>query len=58
MQSIKNPQRQVKKEIMKNLGLKSGKQFRKWLKESRRLEKEIKYAEEKKSQEDPGEQVR
>ena len=35
---IINPIRQEKKQLMKSLGIKSGKKFRKYLKKKRRLE--------------------
>jgi len=38
---IINPERQEKKRLMKELGLKSGKQYRKWLKKERKLKKEV-----------------
>ena len=37
---IINPERQTKKRIMKNFNLKSGKQYRKWIKKEKREEKE------------------
>jgi len=37
---IINPERQEKKRLIKELGLKSGKQYRKWLKKGRRLRSE------------------
>jgi hypothetical protein len=39
---IINPERQKKKRIMKTWGLKSGKQYRKWIKREKREEKENK----------------
>lgn len=36
---LSNPDRQAKKRMMKNFGLKSGKQFHKWLKKERRESK-------------------
>lgn len=34
---IINPVRQEKKQLMKSLGIKSGKKYRKWLKKTRKL---------------------
>ena len=42
VQQIINPERQAKKRIMKTWGLKSGKQYRKWLKKERKDNKEEK----------------
>ena len=42
IQQIINPERQTKKRIMKTWGLKSGKQYRKWVKKERRNDKEEK----------------
>lgn len=36
-----NPERQEKNRIMKEKGFKSGKQYRKWIKEERREKKKI-----------------
>jgi len=36
-----NPERQKKRRLIKELGLKSGKQYRKWVKKERRLKKEV-----------------
>ena len=36
-----NPERQEKKRLIKELSLKSGKQYRKWLKKNRKLRKEV-----------------
>ena len=40
VQQIINPERQIKKRIMKTWGVKSGKQYRKWLKKERKDNKE------------------
>ena len=37
-----NPARQAKKRLMERLGLKTGKQYHKWLKKERKLNKEEK----------------
>jgi hypothetical protein len=40
VQQITNPARQAKKRTMKTWGMKSGKQYRKWVKKERRNNKE------------------
>ena len=39
---LSNPERQKKKYLMKKLGLKTGKQYRKLMKKTKRIEKESK----------------
>ena len=47
VQQIINPARQTKKRIMKTWGMKSGKQYRKWLKRGKKDNLYIKYKKEK-----------
>ena len=42
VEQVINPERQEKKQTMKSLGLKTGKQYRKWLKKKRNEVKEVK----------------
>ncbi len=41
VEQVISPERQEKKRLMKELKLKSGKQYRKWVKKERRLKKEF-----------------